>query len=186
MFSKILAATTPSQPGAGLSLTAAGMNNAKDVVAPYIFNMTSDIQIPEVDFDGGWLKNLHIDIPQPALSDIAFSTDVANQGVELKAQGVTATVNSDFSYKYIITCTGQIAIDIKKLDVDLELDFLTQPSTPSWELAPKLAVQKTDITVNPADIDVKLTGGLVAKIASVFIPFVKNSLVPTLIQTVET
>jgi hypothetical protein len=76
-------------------------------------------------------------------------------------------------------------IDINKLGMDLEIDLLTQPGTPSFDVAPKLAVQKTDITVNASDVDIKLTGGLVAKIASVFIPFVKSTVLPTIIKTVQ-
>lgn len=192
MFSKILAgiatvnaATTPNQPGAGVSLTVEGANNAKDVLAPYIFDIAQDIQIPEVDFDGGWLKNLEIHLPQPPLSDITINSEPATQGVELKAQGVSATIKSDFSYKYIITCTGQIAIDVKTLGMDLELDLLTQQGTPSYDVAPKLAVQKTDIQIDPKNVDITLTGGLVAKIASVFIPFVKSTVLPTVVTTVQ-
>ena len=192
MFSKILAGiatvsaiTTPSQPGAGVSLTKAGANNAKDTLAPYVFQYMKDITIPEVTFDGGFLKNLEIKLPQPPLSDININMEHATNGVELAASGVTSVIKSDFSYKYFITVTGQIEIDIKKLGIDIELDLQTQPGTPSWETAPKLAVQKTDIAINPADVDITLTGGLVAKIASVFIPFVKSTVLPTIVKTVQ-
>ena len=94
--------------------------------------------IPEVDFDGGYLKNLEIHLPQPPLSDININMEHATNGVELSAQGVSATISSDFSYKYFITVTGEIAIDVKKLGLDLEIDLDTQPGTPSWETAPKL------------------------------------------------
>jgi hypothetical protein len=113
MFSRIVAGlatvqaiTTPNQPGAGVSLTKVGANNAKDTLAPYLFNLAKDITIPEVDFDGGWLKNLEIKLPQPPLSDININMEHATNGVELNAQDVTAKITSDFSYKYFITVTG--------------------------------------------------------------------------------
>lgn len=143
-----------------------------------------DLTIPEVDFPGGWLKNLEIQLPQPPLTDIGINFEHATNGVELTATDVTATINADFSYKYIITVTGQIEIDIKALSLDMEIDLQTQPGTPSYDVAPKLAVQKTDITINPKDVDIKLTGGLVAKIAAVFIPFIKSTVLPIIITTV--
>jgi hypothetical protein len=94
-------------------------------------------------------------------------------------------MKADFQYKYFITVKGSMEIDIKKLGVDIELDLLTQKSTPSWETVPKIGVQKTNIAINPDDVDVKLTGGLVAKIASVFIPMVKSSILPTIVKTVQ-
>lgn len=42
-----------------------------------------------------------------------------------------------------------------------------------------------DITVNPDDIDIKLTGGLVAKIASALIPLLKGSVIPAVINQVK-
>lgn len=192
MFSKIVAGiatvsaiTTPNQPGAGVSLTKVGANNAKNTLAPYIFKFLKDITIPEIDFDGGFLKNLEIKLPQPPLEDININMEHATNGVELAANGVTAVVKSDFQYKYWITVTGSLEIDIKKLGVDVEMDLLTQAGTPSWETVPKIGVQKTDITINPDDVDVKLTGGLVAKIASVFIPLVKSTILPVIVKTVQ-
>jgi hypothetical protein len=123
-------------------------------------------------------------LPQPPLTDIGINFKHATNGVELTATNVTATINADFSYKYIITVTGQIEIDIKALSLDMEIDLQTQPGTPSYDVAPKLAVQKTDITINPKDVDIKLTGGLVAKIAAVFIPFIKSTVLPIIVSTI--
>lgn len=49
-------------------------------------------------------------------------------------------------------------------------------------MAPKLKVQKSDITINPDDIDVTLSGSLVAKIASVFIPLFKSTIIPLVVK----
>jgi hypothetical protein len=40
------------------------------------------------------------------------------------------------------------------------------------------------ITVNPEDIDIELTGGLVAKIAGVLIPLLKKEVIPSIITQV--
>jgi hypothetical protein len=53
-----------------------------------------------------------------------------------------------------------------------------------------LTVQKFNVNINPDDIDIVLSGSLVAKIASVFIPLFKSTLIPMivndLIKTVTT
>lgn len=68
-----------------MSITQTGMNNAKNVAVPYIFNIIKDIKLPEVDFSGGWLKNIAISLPQPPISAVNINTDHANNGVELVA-----------------------------------------------------------------------------------------------------
>ena len=96
----------PSQPGAGISLTKAGANNAKNVLVPYVFKLLQDIEVKEVDFKGGNLKDLVIKIPQPPLEDIGINFEGATNGVELVAGGLGATISADFTYTYWITVSG--------------------------------------------------------------------------------
>ena len=47
-------------PGFGMSVTESGVNKGKDVILPYIFQNIKDIHVDEVDFDGGYLKNIDV------------------------------------------------------------------------------------------------------------------------------
>lgn len=129
------------------------------------------------------MKDLVIHLPQPPLEDIGINFEHASNGVELFANGAEATISAAFSYKYWITVTGEVAIKINKLSVDLECDISEQAV--GTEKAPYLKMQKSDIIVNPSDVDITLTGGLVSRIASIFIPFLKSTVVPDIISTVE-
>jgi len=124
-------------------------------------------------------------IPQPKVSDIDLANDHADNGVELSAQNIEAVVDADFVYHSWLTVDGHAKINIKKLGLDLRLDLSTQPATPSTSLAPKVEVGKLAIDLNPDDIDITLTGGLVAKIASILVPLLKNSLIPTIVDQLK-
>lgn len=50
-------------PGFGFSVTQEGLNQANHIIVPYIFANFKDLVIPEIDFDGGSLKNIDIKIP---------------------------------------------------------------------------------------------------------------------------
>jgi len=52
--------TTAKTPGAGVSVSQVGLNNAKDVVTPLLFAVLKNLTIPEVDFDGGYLKDIQV------------------------------------------------------------------------------------------------------------------------------
>lgn len=177
--------TQPDQPGAGVSLTKKGANNIKDIIAPYIFGLTQDIQVAEVDFDGGNLTDLVIKLPQPPLEDIGINTEHATNGVELFASGVGVTISSNFKYTYWITVSGEAAIKIQKASVDVEVD-LSEQTTSNGQKAPYLTVQKVNINVNPDNVDITLTGGLASKIAGAFIPYLKSTVIPDVITTLET
>jgi hypothetical protein len=153
---------------------------------PIIFDHLSNLTVPEVDFDGGWMKNIDVKIPQPYLSDIDIKFDNANNGGELTCVNATAHMTADFHYKYLFfSVDGQADIKINKAAIDIEVDTSTQQSTPAYELAPKLLATKFNINVNPDDIDITLTGGLVAKIANILIPILKSSVIPGLITQVQ-
>merc|ERR1712166_1699250 len=178
-------AAVANGPGITVSVSQEGINNAKNVAVPYIFNIIKDIKVPEVTFSGGYLKNIAIALPQPPISAITLNPDHASNGAELLASQVTAQLEADFSYKYFITVGGHASVKVKKMSVDMEFDVSEQPGTPSSEMAPKLKVQKSAITINPDDLDVTLSGSLVAKIASVFIPLFKSTIIPLVVKQVQ-
>lgn len=53
-------------------------------------------------------------------------------------------------------------------------------------MAPKLTVNALDVSLNPDDIDISLSGSLVSKIANVFIPLIKSSIIPSVIDQAKT
>ena len=61
-FAALSASATPSNqgPGFGVSISQNGVNTGLQEIIPYVFQYISDIQIAEVDFDGGYLKNIDV------------------------------------------------------------------------------------------------------------------------------
>jgi len=145
-----------------------------------------DIKIAEIDFDGGWIKNLDIKIPQPAISDIVLSLDPTSNAGGLACSKASTTMSADFQYSYLFfTVPGHMDINVKKLALDAVLEFSTQTGAPTTDLAPKLTAKTIDININSDDVDVELSGGLVAKIAGVFIPLVKSSILPMIVDSLK-
>lgn len=62
---------------------------------------------------------------------------------------------------------------------------VTQQTTDQGEIGPSLTVPTCNIQINPDDVDITLTGSLVTKIASVLIPLLKNTVIPSMITTIE-
>jgi hypothetical protein len=74
---------------------------------------------------------------------------------------------------------------VHNIGIDFEADVSTQKGQATTDLAPKVAIPKVNININSDDVDIKLTGGLVSKIAGVFIPFIKGTLIPQIIKQVQ-
>jgi hypothetical protein len=182
----VLATVQAAQgPGFAVSLTEAGANKGKNVLMPLLFQHLQNVSVPDISFDGGSMKNILVQLPQPALDAVDIKFDGANNGGELVCSKATAHATADFHFEYLfLKVNGKADIKINKAALDVELDAGTQPGTPAPELAPMAKVQKMQITVNPEDIDIELTGGLVAKIAGVLIPLLKKEVIPSIITQV--
>ena len=79
---------------------------------------------------------------------------------------------------------GKADIKINKMNLDLDIGLGTQPSLQN-ELAPEIEVSRINVVINPNDIDIVLSGSFVSKIASVFIPLFKSTLIPMIISSLE-
>jgi len=171
-------------PGIAVSITQDGVSEAKNIITPYLFKFLQNVTVPEVDFDGGYLKNLIVKIPQPDLDNVNIKFDHTNNGADLNAVKVTATAEGDFHYKYLFfTVDGKIHVDIKDLGVDIDVNVATQAGTPSDELAPSVKCGNLAVNLNPDNVDITLSGsGLISKIANVLIPLLKSSVIPSVIQ----
>ena len=70
-------------------------------------------------------------------------------------------------------------VNIKKMGLNAILDIGTQQGiNQPYDLAPSVKVGALDVSLNPNDIDITLDGSLVSKIASIFIPLIKSTIIP--------
>lgn len=74
---------------------------------PFIFSFLQNLSIPEVDFDGGSLKNIEVQLPMPPVEEVSLTFDSANNGGEISCSKNTAHIAADFTFKYLfITANG--------------------------------------------------------------------------------
>lgn len=73
---------------------------------------------------------------------------------------------------------GKADIKMKNIKVDFEVDLSTQKGQGTNDLAPKVAIPKVNVNISPEDVEVHLRGGLVSRIAGIFVPFIKRTLIP--------
>jgi len=63
LFAAVPKDTQAATAGFGGSVTLNGAQEAKNIITPMVFQHLQDIEIPEVDFAGGFLKNVKVAIP---------------------------------------------------------------------------------------------------------------------------
>lgn len=122
---------------------------------------------------------MNVKVGSPDLNKTHISMQPGNNGIELKTQGVKVSVDADFEFKYIISVAGKADINITDIGVDFEADLSTQKANDSDQLAPNLTISKVVVNINPDDVNIKLSGSsAVVRIASIFIPLIKSTILP--------
>jgi hypothetical protein len=71
---------------------------------------------------------------------------------------------------------GIAYVNITDLAFDIETLLTTQESTTPGKLAPSIKLNNIDVNIDPDKIKIKLVGGLVAKIASLFTELFKKQI----------
>jgi hypothetical protein len=82
------AATTP---GIAYSASVQGLNTVNHIVIPYVFEAIDKVKIPDQKFDGGSATNIKFLLSPPSdLSQVKFTLDPANNGLDFDSNGIFA------------------------------------------------------------------------------------------------
>lgn len=92
----VASVSAAAKPGINVGITEAGLNSGKNAITPYIFKFLNNFTLPEVDFSGGKLTNIVLNLPTPAVENIDFKMQPANNGLEMTAQKLDAHMIADF------------------------------------------------------------------------------------------
>jgi hypothetical protein len=103
----VASVSAAANPGIGISITQAGLDNARNVAVPLVFENIKDVHVDEVDFSGGKFTNIDVHIPAPSsVDDVAINLESSTNSMELAANGLEIDVTADFVFKKIITVKG--------------------------------------------------------------------------------
>ena len=147
-----------------------------------------NMKIPDVNFSGGQMKNmkLTVDLPTNIDDDIDFFLNPDQNSIIFKAKNLFARLNGDFKYHvFLLDVTGQAYVNMSDVEFDFELGLITQPGSHHDKFAPAYKLLNININVDPDKISIKLEGGLVAKIASLFTDIFKKEIIKSVIENVK-
>jgi hypothetical protein len=64
------------------------------------------LQLAGHKFEGGELDDIEVSIPAPVYDSIDLNLDPSQNGVELVAKGIGASLSTNFTFKHIISVHG--------------------------------------------------------------------------------
>ena len=167
----ILVATSgvlAEDPGAIASLDISVIEQAKDVYFNYLMNILKTVNIPDIDFHGGYIHQNTFAITEAA-SNVQVSADPENNGLVLSVDSLAANFHSSsFRYKLsILLCKGSVSVDISHMTVRATIGVTTQKLA-NGKTVPSFTIPKVYIDLPKDHLNIHIHGNVVAKIADAF------------------
>lgn len=152
------------------------IQQAKDAYFSELLKVINDLEIPNIDFDGGYLHDNVFTVDQQAV-DVIMTADASENAFVLTCNDLSATFRSGhFRYKIapLLVSKGHAEVDLNTVKVQAGLKFIVQTledgrSVPAFESA------DIDVKINRNDIKIHLFGNLLTDFASLFEVFFKGT-----------
>lgn len=159
-------------PGGTATLDIGVIEQAKDAYYNVLMQLLANLDVPDVDFDGGYLRQNSFYIKE-AVQDMRISADQDLNGIRFEFNNLEAEFQSkDFHASYgIIQTSGSMSIDIKQVYIAFteQTDMTTLPN---GRVVPAL-VSVHIVTQIPTDMDhfkVHFEGDFAAEVINLLAP----------------
>jgi len=94
ILASLLNVATAATTGAKASMDMDIIKEAKDVYFSYILNILKKVDIPDISFDGGYIKGNSFALTDTP-KNVYFDTDVRDNGFELTCNDLEASFTSN-------------------------------------------------------------------------------------------
>ena len=147
----------------------------------------SNMPLPDIAFEGGKMYNMTLDVHKPAsLEDLEYSLDPSANALVLKGRQLFAQMQGDFVVRFfLMDIKGVAYVNVTDLAFDISVGLTTQQGQRPQSLAPALKLVDIGVNIDPNKISIKLEGGLVAKIATLFTEIFKKQILTQVVQNVK-
>ena len=183
VFLLALGALLPLQPvytfdaGATASLDIGLIQEAKDVYWNYVMNILANVQIPDIDFHGGYIHANTFHISQ-ASQNVQINTDVPVNGIKLSVNDLGAGFKSNsFKYKLsFLTAKGSVEVSMSQVSVAVDIG-LTQQKLSNGKVVPGFTTSGVSVHIPSDHMSIKIKGNIISKIADAFKSLFKSTIV---------
>ncbi|TNV82497.1 hypothetical protein FGO68_gene7651 [Halteria grandinella] len=130
------------------------------------------------------MTNIEVTLKQPKdiEEDIDFYLNPKNNSVLFKGKQLEAEIVGDFKVKLLlIQVTGKAFVNVSNMNLTLEVALDTQKLSTN-KLAPALTLEDIQIDLDPDNISIRLEGGMVTKIASLFTELFKKEIIGQIVS----
>lgn len=179
----VLLATVSTLTSAAPAGLAAGMDlslikNIKNYVMPTILHDINSLQLPRIDYKGGYVENLAFHFNLESNDSVDFSFDPAQNAVVLTASNLNGQITGNFKQRLLlISATGKFKAAFKDGGISLKVVVPLHNQLVNGRLLPKIEVSTFNIAFDTKKISISIWGGFLADIGDIFIGLFKSTII---------
>ena len=137
----------------------------------------NNIDIPDIKGGDLKIKNIKFTIAQPPQDQVVFSFDPAGNAIKLTLSQVTASMSAKAVYRLLFfDLTGTVKVNMKNMTLSATL-HLDKYVNGDGQYGPAADVTYLKISVNDRDVDIKLTGDIIAQFGNLIIQLFKGEII---------
>ncbi|TNV79283.1 hypothetical protein FGO68_gene12198 [Halteria grandinella] len=181
LFALSLSAASAAPAGAAAGMDLDLIKNIKNYVMPTILHDINTLQLPRIEYKGGYVDNLAFQFNLASNDSVQFSFDPAQNAVVLTAQNIFGQITGNFKQRLLlISATGKFKAAFKDGGISLKVVVPLHSQLVDGKLLPKVEVTTFNIAFDTKKIVISIWGGFLADIGDLFIGLFKGTIIKSI------
>lgn len=172
--------------GVAISADTELVKNVKNYIMPMILKVVNEVKVPRIDFSGGHVDNLNIDLFLQSNESLTLKFSKAVNGGILRTQNINGMVSGSVKYKVLFI---SINADVKVTFDDGAISFVTELPVHSQHIndkvLPRVDVRNFDLTFDTNKIHISLSGSILADILDKIVWIFKSLIMGEISKVIE-
>jgi hypothetical protein len=158
----------------------------KNYLMPMILEYINNERLPRMDFDGGYVENVKLDLYVKSNNSLQLNFSEAINGGILTASDIGGSVTADVKYRALfipVKAKAIVTFDDNAITLYSELPFTDQVI--NNRTLPRVDVKSFDINFDTKKIHINLEGSLLADIIAVIVRAFKTSILKAISKVID-
>jgi hypothetical protein len=172
--------------GVAATVDSGLISNVKYSFLPSVITTLNNYQIGKIEFDGGYVDNLAINLQINDYSKVQTDLSELENGVIFGISDVQGQIKGSFKYKVLfVSASGDFKVTFQEGGCKLHFDLPIHTQNVNGRNLPQVKITDFLIQFDSSKIKIDLSGSILADIVDQFIWIFKSSVIKTIQSSIN-
>ena len=181
-----LASTQRVPAGVAAAVDTELIKNVKNYVMPMIINLVNNVAVPRIEFSGGHIDSINIDLGIKNNDSISLTFNQLVNGGILTAKDIDGVISGSIRYKILFISIGaDVKVTFEPGAVTITSQLPLHSQMINGRNLPRVDIQNFDLSFDPNKIHIDLSGNVLADILDKLIWIIKSVVIKEIEKVVD-